>query len=59
MLSSSGSTIAASCWSPRGEVEPILDLPWEITPERITISDGRWRTRYEGIRCAGGWRCRW
>ncbi len=28
MLSSSGSTIAANCWSPAGEVEPILDLPW-------------------------------
>ena len=23
--------------TPRGEVEPILDLPWEITPERITL----------------------
>ncbi|MCQ4010703.1 hypothetical protein FK521_30095, partial [Klebsiella pneumoniae] len=38
---------------PRGEVEPILDLPWEITPERITISDGRWRTRYEAYPLRG------
>lgn len=27
--------------TPHGEVEPILDLPWEITPDRIAISDGR------------------
>ena len=39
--------------TPRGEVEPILDLPWEITPERITISDGRWRTRYEAYPLRG------
>jgi hypothetical protein len=36
--------------TPRGEVEPMLDLPWEITPDRITISDGRWHTEYAGIR---------
>ncbi|MFK3703571.1 YdbH family protein [Klebsiella sp. NPDC088457] len=34
--------------TPRGEVEPMLDLPWEITPERMTISDGRWHTEYAG-----------
>lgn len=39
--------------TPRGEVEPILDLPWEITPERITISDGRWRTRYQNYPLSG------
>ncbi|HDV8960192.1 TPA: hypothetical protein QIY90_005275, partial [Escherichia coli] len=27
--------------------------PWEITPERITISDGRWRTRYEAYPLRG------
>jgi hypothetical protein len=31
----------------------MLDLPWEITPERITISDGRWRTRYEAYPLSG------
>ena len=35
--------------TPRGEVEPMLDLPWEITPERIAISDGRWHTGVCGL----------
>ena len=26
----------------RGEGDPLLDLPWTLTPERLTISDGRW-----------------
>jgi hypothetical protein len=26
----------------RGNSEPLLDLPWELTRERLTISDGRW-----------------
>ncbi|SNY59154.1 YdbH family protein [Enterobacter sp. CC120223-11] len=26
----------------RGNDEPLLDLPWELTRERLTISDGRW-----------------
>ncbi|SQI91605.1 Uncharacterised protein [Klebsiella oxytoca] len=39
--------------TPRGEVEPILDLPWEITPDRIAISDGRWHTEYAGNALSG------
>ncbi|HHG8774614.1 TPA: YdbH family protein [Raoultella planticola] len=39
--------------TPRGEVEPMLDLPWEITPERIAISDGRWHTEYAGYPLSG------
>ena len=26
----------------RGNPEPLVDLPWELTSERLTISDGRW-----------------
>lgn len=26
----------------RGEPDPLLDLPWTLTRERLTISDGRW-----------------
>ncbi|WP_142502031.1 YdbH family protein [Klebsiella sp. 2680] len=37
----------------RGEVEPMLDLPWEITPDRIAISDGRWHTDYAGNTLSG------
>lgn len=39
--------------TPRGEVEPMLDLPWEITPDRIVISDGRWHTEYAGNALSG------
>ncbi|MEX0532491.1 YdbH family protein [Raoultella terrigena] len=39
--------------TPRGEVQPMLDLPWEITPERIAISDGRWSTEYAGYPLSG------
>lgn len=39
--------------TPRGEVEPMLDLPWEIAPDRITISDGRWHTEYAGNALSG------
>jgi hypothetical protein len=31
----------------------MLDLPWEITPDRITISDGRWYTEYAGNALSG------
>ena len=39
--------------TPRGDVQPMLDLPWEITPERIAISDGRWSTEYAGYPLSG------
>ncbi len=56
MLSSSGSTIAASCWSPpRGEVD-YLDLPWEITPsvEASPSATVAGAICYEAYGCAGG-----
>jgi hypothetical protein len=31
----------------------MLDLPWEITPDRISISDGRWYTDYAGNALSG------
>lgn len=27
----------------RGDTDPLLDLPWILTREQLTISDGRWR----------------
>ena len=33
--------------------EPLLDLPWQITPEQFTISDGRWRWVQAGIPLSG------
>ncbi|MFY9995114.1 MAG: YdbH family protein [Leclercia sp.] len=33
--------------------EPLLDLPWQITPERLTINDGRWRWDQAGIPLSG------
>jgi len=33
--------------------EPLLDLPWQITPEQLTISDGRWRWDQAGIPLSG------
>ncbi len=33
--------------------EPFLDLPWQITPEQLTISDGRWRWDQAGIPLSG------
>ncbi|MFP2424071.1 YdbH family protein [Pseudescherichia vulneris] len=38
----------------RGNTEPLLDLPWELTRERLTISDGRWNWPWlEGIPLSG------
>ena len=31
----------------RGESEPLLDLPWQLTPEQFTVSDGRWYWPYQ------------
>lgn len=33
--------------------EPLLDLPWQITPDQLTISDGRWRWDQAGIPLSG------
>ncbi|MEG1211690.1 MAG: YdbH family protein [Leclercia sp.] len=33
--------------------DPLLDLPWKITPEQLTISDGRWRWDQAGIPLGG------
>lgn len=33
--------------------EPLLDLPWQITPDQLTISDGRWRWDRAGIPLSG------
>jgi Dicarboxylate transport. len=38
----------------RGEPEPIIDLPWQITATQLTLSDGRWNWPYqEGIPLSG------
>ena len=37
----------------RDNPEPILDLPWQATPERLTISDGRWNWPYQGFPLSG------
>lgn len=33
--------------------EPLLDLPWQITPEQFSISDGRWSWTQSGIPLGG------
>ncbi|QKN82044.1 YdbH family protein [Scandinavium goeteborgense] len=38
----------------RGNTEPLLDLPWELTRERLTISDGRWNWPWQdGVPLSG------
>lgn len=37
----------------RGNPEPLLDLPWQATPARFTISDGRWNWPYQGFPLSG------
>ncbi|WP_436859450.1 YdbH family protein [Citrobacter tructae] len=37
----------------RDNPEPLLDLPWEITSQQLTISDGRWTWPYEGFPLSG------
>lgn len=37
----------------RDNPEPILDLPWQATRERLTISDGRWNWPYQGFPISG------
>jgi len=33
----------------RDSGEPLLDLPWQVTPEQFTISDGRWVWEQAGM----------
>lgn len=38
----------------RSNPDPLLDLPWTLTPERLTISDGRWSWPWqEGLPLSG------
>lgn len=37
----------------RGNPDPILDLPWAVTRQRLTISDGRWNWPYQGFPLSG------
>ncbi|WP_312626723.1 YdbH family protein [Scandinavium sp.] len=38
----------------RDNPDPLLDLPWELTRERLTISDGRWNWPWqEGLPLSG------
>lgn len=33
--------------------DPLLDLPWQVTPQQLTISDGRWNWPYQGFPLSG------
>lgn len=37
----------------RDDAAPLLDLPWTLTAELLTISDGRWSWPYEGVPASG------
>ncbi|MTH48400.1 YdbH family protein [Intestinirhabdus alba] len=37
----------------RESADPLLDLPWNVTRQRLTISDGRWTWPYQGIPLSG------
>lgn len=37
----------------RDNAEPLLDLPWELTQQKLTISDGRWSWPYAGFPLSG------
>lgn len=37
----------------RDDGEPLLDLPWEITHQQLTVSDGRWNWPYQGFPLSG------
>lgn len=36
-----------------GDPQPLLDLPWTLTSETLTLSDGRWRWPYQGFPLSG------
>lgn len=33
----------------RDNGDPLLDLPWQITRQQLTVSDGRWSLLYAGF----------
>lgn len=37
----------------RGNPEPLLDLPWQVTRQQLAISDGRWNWPYQGFPLSG------
>lgn len=37
----------------RDNPEPLLDLPWQITAQQLTISDGRWNWLASGVPMSG------
>lgn len=37
----------------RNDPDPLLDLPWQLTRERFTISDGRWNWQLSGMPLSG------
>ena len=37
----------------RDNADPLLDLPWELTRQQLTISDGRWSWPYQGFPLSG------
>ncbi|MCZ3381893.1 YdbH family protein [Kosakonia sp. SOY2] len=37
----------------RDQGDPLLALPWQLTPEQLTISDGRWSWPYQGFPLSG------
>ena len=37
----------------RDNGDPLLDLPWEITRQQLTVSDGRWSWPYAGFPLSG------
>lgn len=37
----------------RDQADPLLDLPWQLTRENLTISDGRWSWPYQGVPLSG------
>ncbi len=37
----------------RDNTDPLLDLPWQLTAEQLTISDGRWHWDLSGLPLSG------
>ncbi len=37
----------------RDNGDPLLDLPWQITRQQLTVSDGRWSWPYAGFPLSG------